>query len=398
MINAFIALSLLQQPLGLDSQADGAVKIFEHPMPSGGRIAIQAVVKLPPLSPREWGAMLLIRDALSDGTQSYTGANLLNHTTFAGDPIRFSLSSDHFRIGYAMPAANLSLGSDMLEELLNSAYLKEDKLKSIAENIAFRRVTPWERMLSPWQPDYGDIRRDEVLRVYRRVFRPENTTVAVGGDIQKGQGEKEFRDRFQDWKPEDPGRRRIPEGKPSPSPAFRGTAITSLSAEIVRSPAELLLAAYALGVGKGGAAFRVVREGLSLSYRQEALLLPGDKSLRLALIFQHSGEPDVAKVKSALKDDINGWTEATLERAKGMMAASFDLRAGGLPIYLNPRGPLSLSLEDRTYWLAYTGMKLGSPNEIDATRRLADSVDLKSLKELCLEWLSSSSESRLPSR
>lgn len=364
-----------------------AVKVIEQSVPNSGRICVQAVIKLPPMSPREWGALLIIRDAMADGTKGYTGFDLLNYVTAAGDPMKITLANDHLRIGYALPPGNLAISSDILEELLDKAYLNDEKLKKIAEETPFLRMGPWEQTFSAWRPDFSELKRDDILRVYRRVFRPEQTTVAVSGDFAKGEGEKEFTERFSDWKPENPGRRRILEGKPGPAPQVRGTALTSIGADVTAAPAELLLAAYALGVGKGAAAFRVVREELRLSYRQEALLIPAEKGWRLALMFQHTGEIDKAKLKEALKKDIEGWTPETLDRAKGMMSASFDFDLGGLPICLNPRGPLTLSLEDRTYWQAYIAMKTGTALDIETMRLAARELSLQSLKATALAWV-----------
>lgn len=371
----------------LTGAQEPALKIIESVEPDAGRTSVQAVIKLPPMSPREWAALLIIKDALADGTQGYTGYDILNYATAAGDPVRISLAPDHMRIGFAMPSSNLSLASDILKELLDKAYLHEDKVKTFAEEIPFRRIGAWEAIHAPWQPDFSAFRRAEVLSVYRRVFQPSRTTIAITGSFAKGAAQKEFEERLSDWKPEDPGRRRIMEGKAKPLPAPGGPPLTNLKATVDRPVGETFLCAYALGFGKGSAAFRVVREQLRLSYRQEAMLIPGENGWQLGLVFAHSGAVDRLKLVEALKADIEAWNEETLARAKGMMAGTFDLKFGALPILLNPNGWLSTSLEDRTYWQAHAAMKGGTPTTLEALRSAAEQTDLEGLRAAGKAWV-----------
>jgi len=379
-----IALGLLAT---LAAPQDAQVRIIESVDPQAGRAVIQAVIKLPEMSPREWGALHVIREALVDGTKGYTGTDIMRYVTAVGDPVKVSLASDHVRIGFSMPPANLSIASDVLEELLDKAYLQTEKVQTLAEELPFRRTGYWEASFTSWRPDFSKLRHDEVLRVYRRVFQPSRTTIAITGSFAKGTAEKIFTDRFASWNPEDPGRRRILEGAEPKRQTPPGPTVTHLSAEMDRPLPDIFLCAYALGYGKGSSAFRVVREELRHSYRQEAFISPHPSGWRLSLVFPHSGAIDRSKVIPALKKDIEAWDDATLARAKGMMAGTFDLSFGGLPIMLNPAGVIGTNLDDRTYWRAYAASKGGTPGDLDALRDAAAQVDLEGLKATAMAWV-----------
>ncbi len=364
------------------------VQISDLPRPGIGRVCVQAVIKLPPLTPREWGALEIIRDTLPEGTETFTRFDLLNYATMAGEPMKVTLAADHVRIGYEVPRGNLRLSSEILRDLLDKAYLREEAITKTLDSTPYRRRSSWEQMLSPWRSDFTEMKRADVMRVYRRVFRPENTTVCVSGDFLKGEGLSEFAQRFDGWAPEDAGRRRIIEGKPGQLVPSRQTATSSLTAEMTAPPQVLMLTAFTLGVGKGGAAFRVVREAERISYRQEAVLAPSEKGWRFGLLFPHSGEFDKSKLVAALKKDIDGWDEATLERARGMVAATMDLNLGALPVYLDPRRPLQMRLEDETYWLAYCQSKKMPAMPYDGLRTGMNGVSLAMVKDLALDWIS----------
>lgn len=363
------------------------VRIVEAARPGAGKICVQAIVKLPALTPREWGALELIRDTLPEGTETFSRSDLLNYATMAGEPMKVTLAADHLRIGYEYPRGNLRLASDVLRELLDKAYLREDAVANALESTPFRRRSSWAQALSPWRSDFTELTRNDVYRVYRRVFRPENVTVAVVGDFLANEARNEFSERFSGWNPEDPGRRRIMEGKAStPAPSSQ-TPTMSLMADMTGQPEVLMMTAFALGVGKGSSAFRVVREGQRISYRQEALLAPADKGWRFGLFFPYSKDFDQAKLLEALKQDIESWDDATLERSKGMLAATVDLKLGAMPVYLDPRRPLQVRLEDETYWIAYCSARKMPALPFEALRKAMETVPVSTVKETALEWL-----------
>jgi predicted Zn-dependent peptidase len=374
----------------LATAARTGVSFLEKPEPGIGRICVESVIKLPPLSPREWAALVVIKDMLPSGTQSYSRFDLLDYMTQAGDPLKVTLTADHLRIGYCIPKKNMRLASDLLRELVDKAVFEDDRLQKAIEEAPFRHSGGWEQALSPWQPDFSNLRKDEVVRVYRRVFRPEFTTIAVAGDFAEKEAIAEFKPRFDDWKPVDPGRIRILEGVPGTRLPRHPVTTTTVMASMEKPFATMLMTAFALGVGKGAAAFRVVRIDQGLSYRQEAVIAPLATGWQFGLIFQHAEEQPPAKydaLKEALKKDIDSWNAETVARAEGMISATLDLGLGALPVYIDPRRPLTTSLEDRTYWMAYSKMKLGAPIDYDNLRSQMKNVNADEMKAVAREWL-----------
>ncbi|MEQ1936138.1 MAG: hypothetical protein ABL962_19965, partial [Fimbriimonadaceae bacterium] len=122
--------------LGFQTPAP-TVRIVEMPEPTATRREVQAVVKLPKnLYPKEWAALTIIRDTLTLGTTDYSKDELLNYALLVGDPIKVSLSYDHLRIGFSLPANSQEIGSDMLSNLVRKALFREDEFASA---LAWRR-------------------------------------------------------------------------------------------------------------------------------------------------------------------------------------------------------------------------------------------------------------------
>jgi hypothetical protein len=145
-----------------------------------------------------------------------------------------------------------------------------------------------------------------------------------------------------------------------------------------------LLALTALGTGKGAALWRVAREKLGLSYRQEAVLNPTPKGFQPRLLIAHAGaeglEEKAQTLKTALQEDIKSWTEDDKRRAIGM-AESYLVRGGDLsPLYFIPGRPVLTDLPDQIFLRAYWRMKAGAvwnPHQLVGRMGFVDLADLK---------------------
>ncbi len=359
-----------------------AVRIVEIIEPAAARVEIQAVVSLPPsLSPRERGALMIIREMLVLGTDNYTKNRLLDLALLNGDPIRVSLSFDHFRIGFSLPANSEDVGADMVSNLLRNALFREDEFASALALAPFRSYPAWPSALGNGERDFRSLRLSELRQVYQRLFRPENVTVAVGGVFTSGA----FLRKFADWAPAPA--RAINPGKPQELYKSHPVNTVALWADLGDVPyPQLELTAIALGLGKDGAAFRVVRNQLGQSYRQEGVVSPGPAGLRLGVVYQSSA-PDAPAALAALAKDIETWSDLTLKRAQATIKALDALGMGYSSVYLDPAGPLTSSLPDRCYWAAYAAAhKLPQDRKLVLTAM--GSVSLDQLKSTAKRWAS----------
>jgi hypothetical protein len=150
-----------------------------------------------------------------------------------------------------------------------------------------------------------------------------------------------------------------------------------------------LLAVYALGVGKGSAVFRVLREREGWSYRQEAFLWPTPKGFRTRLLMATDLPNDdwPKAMRAALRADVEGWTDADLKRATGLAKAQMVRGIGPDPFYLTPKGPAGETPAGQAFETAYWHGKAGRALDEARLASQFELVRLDELKETALDML-----------
>jgi predicted Zn-dependent peptidase len=220
----------------------------------------------------------------------------------------------------------------------------------------------------------------------------------MGGKIAPNDADR-IKTRFSDWVPSRLTRpaadfnRRVPV-------LGNNTAVSTFE---IRSPAvagsdpkfpAVILSTFAMGVGKDSSLFRVVREKLRISYRQEAILWPSPTGFELRLLIARSDpsfNPELgSSVKAELEADVDKWTDATRDRAIGMARGSYQFKTGPNPMYLSVRAPLSSSLEDQTFFRLFWQFKSGSAWNAETFVARLESVSTEDLKSAAKELLQKS--------
>lgn len=387
MIGALLGVAL--------QQASPLPTLLGTPDPDSSVVTIQAAIRLPSLSPREEAAVRCVVDTMLKGTEEYSSVQLRNWGSQTGVPPRVELMQGFVRVGFSVPRDQVSTGISMVESLLRRASLAEADLR---EWIGRRPVEDddfWGVALWPSQSKVRDLRLTDVPDAYRRYFRPENTVIALGGafresDVQALKGRYEMGSATRV--------RPLASDFSTVRPVLKNdTAITTVEWRFpefsLQAPdaSAKLLAGFALGVGKDASAFRVLREQLRLSYRQEAVLWSVPMGFRWRLMLARSGgvlPPETMQsTMDALKADVETWTDDTLRRAKGSLRAAWVYSVGPNPLYLSPRGPLSGSLEDRTFLKAFWQLKTGAPWDPETISAQTEKVTLDELKKAASEML-----------
>lgn len=163
-----------------------------------------------------------------------------------------------------------------------------------------------------------------------------------------------------------------------------------------------LLAVVALGSGKGSAMFETLREAQGWSYRQEAVFWPTEKGFVPRLIMASGDKTPPAELVKAMKqqllDAVNAWTDANLDRARGMAEGILTRGLQMSPLYFNPGWPIEDNLHDRTFLAGYWRMKTGrawDPKKMVGEMTL---VDLAELKEAALGMLTVAIPHVIPAR
>jgi hypothetical protein len=311
-------------------------------------------------------------------------------------------------MAFSVPKTELGLASTMVESLCRRAALTEEKFASVSDDLSFRVYPYWAEALDPRIARFDHLKIERVEALYAHLFRPENLVIAVGGAIQPGDAVKDLTERFADWAP---GADIYPRFHLADAPKFRSTRRRPITTVELSSPdcsltsatfASDLVAASALGVGKGSAVFQVAREAMGLSYKQDAFLWPSESGLRLRVIVTFSSRKEEENVPAGLRDgllkEVASWTEADLARAKTMLRAAMvdDVIPG--PICLGVERPLAASLSDRTLLAGYWWMKTGAAYDQDKLLEATDAVTLDQLKSTATDLLTKANASLISGR
>ncbi|CAN5342256.1 hypothetical protein BH11ARM1_BH11ARM1_11450 [soil metagenome] len=350
--------------------------VIETPDPSARRVSIQAVVMLPKLTEFEKGMLDVLVKTIPKRTAEYSKTEMLIATD--GATVTCDRMPDSVRIGVSVLPDNFRAGMGVVNNLLHKATLSDADL--IAANSEPEMVSRW---MSPrWTADYpmDRFRTDRARALYGQVFQPENITISVGGAFENGAAAAiwkrdvaswggprihPFQDDFSVSKP------RVMEG---------GNPKIEHVDHAFDPSAKNILAMFALGSGKGSSLFRIVRDQMAVSYRQEAIIWPTDAGFQSCLQWATSGDTKLADVQAALTKDIDAWTDAERLRAIGMASGVFDLGVDASPFYFTPTGPIGHDLDDRTFMKAYWYAKTGQ--DWDPAKLIKDmrSVSLDDLK------------------
>ncbi|MBS1714893.1 MAG: insulinase family protein [Armatimonadetes bacterium] len=357
----------------------GGPKVIEVSEPGCGQVVVQAFVKAPPnMSDREQAAWDVLALTLYDGTSEFSRYPLVSYGSQAGVPLKIEAWPDFLSIRIVEPKGGLAVGAQILESLCYRASLTTQATLESVQTLRRRRTDGWTAGLFNLDPPYDKVTVEQVRNLYAVAFRPENTTLVFGGELLGGEGQKEAARRFVAVGPA-PSRLRFDRpARPRISTKDRVATFElcgePLSPNSVSGKAKVL-ATFALGVGKDTSLFRIVRQQMRLSYRQEAVLWPSQRGWSPRFLFARSAadaEPEsLAEVREALLKDVQTWEAPVLERAKAMARASFDGTSPVTPFWVSPEGRMTSVLSDRCAWTGInammTGGTVGVPDFTDVT-------------------------------
>lgn len=375
----------------------GAVAISEMPEPEADRIVVQAVAATPEMGAREMALARILAEVMPQGTAEYSGAGIRRYSSLAGRKLLVTAMPDHIRIQVVVPRGRLSLAASLLDSAMRRPSLDEQEVSVALKTVPYRAAGYWTEALEPQVPDFSRIRREDVVQFHQAVFAPGRVAVSVGGAFEPGQASKEFAQRFADWTAtRQPSLRR---GAVPRQISVRAKPVDTLDLAFPTiSPKDKdfsakLLALIALGTGKGSSLFGIWRSEPGGGYVQDAVLWPQFGGFRPRLVLAKSaaglGEAP-PRLIAALMADVEKWSFETLLRAQGMAEAVLSNGSPISPFFLAGPSPLSDSLEDRTFWLAYWRMKTGSELTRQAMNDALRAVGLEELQKAAREMLTGS--------
>ncbi len=386
MISLLLALTI--------SAAPGVVEMNE---PSAKEASIQAIVMLPELSLRERMVLRNVVHTMTRQTEEY-GRREMSMVSLDGEQPQAEVMSDHVRIQILVPPGGVKGGVRLLDSLVRRASLFQEAIDTTFRAQLKQTPNYWHSALWTDELVPTPILRPEEVKVYQKVFRPDAITIAVGGEIVPDEAEDEWTRRTTDWK--------APATQPdfgkytasSPDRNEGGISTVELrGATFVSGDVAIptrLLALIALGSGKDSALYRIGRERHAWSYRQESILWPVVGGWSPRLIWATTAGEDAPKraetLRTELYEDVRSWNEAVRLRALGFAEGILSRGVELSPLYLTGRGPVSVDLADRTFFVGYWKAKTGIAWDAEKLLSRLRYVTLEDLKDAASEILSTS--------
>lgn len=298
---------------------------------------------------------------LTRGTAKRTGPELDAAIEFVGGSLEAGAGRDGLTASLAVLKKDLSLGLDLLQEVVLSPAFPEAELKrkaaeiqagikrseespeTVASRALGRLVFPGHPYGSPaegTQESVAKLTRDDVVKFHREYVRPDATIIAVVGAVSVEEARREIGARFGAW----PRPAAAPAGVPSAS-----GGVPPRSEEIKRDLTQatilwgrpairqtdpdyfpLVVASYVLGGGSASRLYTRVREDGGLAYAVYSHVSPGKYGASLVVSSQ-TRTAEVKKVVELIGEELARMgrepvTERELELARAYLIGSFPLR------------------------------------------------------------------------
>jgi len=382
---AALVVTALQQPV--------SPRVVEVAEPTADRVVVQVWGKADLSGPRERAAWKVLTAVLLKGTQSFNELDMVKYGSEGGAAPRVVASDDLVKIEVWMPSDSLGLAVHMATSLAAEANLRDGDIDEAKASLsAFD--DPWSLAMDLWQIDKTSLRNDDVRALYRRVFQPDKTVVAVGGSFEPGAAQKEVFDRYRTYRIPTPEKARMdvtdkPVVSTSARFAVHGLYGKPLTPSAPGATAKIL-ATIAAGVGKDCSLFRVLRDEKGLSYELGAVFWPTAQgwSPRQLAFRASTDDPKglrmTAELVSAIREDSAKWDDDTLARAKLIARMALYGQFSPSPFRLVPNRPLSDGVSDRCDWDAYWTLVTGAAVSRETLVKTFDNIDLEDLKKAAL--------------
>jgi hypothetical protein len=364
------------------------------PEPRSPHVTVQAIVRLPKLDEAELMCARAAWASILEGTEEYSAHSLRAYAHQAGQPLVALAAGDHLLLRTVFPRDQIGTAFSMVDSILRRPLLLPESLDAALAALQVPRTDPWAAALDPSLWREAKPTREEALGVYRRLVRPDNVVLAIGGSFDPSRLQAELA-RFEDWQPAPGGPRvrpwaaRLAHAMRSPSHV---ETLELAGPEFLSSDPAFpikLLSAAALGAGRASSLYRVAREKNGWSYRQEGFLQPTPGGFRLRLILAHAGQPPalelIEPLREGLRADVKAWTEVDRIRALGIARSWLRDGLGAPLIRLLPQERALASLEERTHLAAWWKIKFGSDLHGPAMAERLEKVTLEALREDALE-------------
>jgi zinc protease len=311
--------------------------------------------------PDRAGLANLTGQLLTRGTAKRSGQQIDSAIEFVGGRLEAGAGRDGLTTSLAVLTRDLTLGLDLLQEVLLTPTFPEAELKrkvaeiqaalqrseenpGIVASRALSRLVfaghPYATPVDGTRESVGRLTRDDVVRFYGERVRPDTTIIAVVGAVTVEQARREITARFGAWpRPATPAAGVSFASEP---PAPRTETITRdltqstlvLGRRVVNQADPdyypLTVASYILGGGSASRLYTRVREEAGLAYAVYSYVSPGKYGALFAVSSQ-TRPAETAKVIGLVDAELarmqrEAVSDRELALAKDYLIGSFPLR------------------------------------------------------------------------
>jgi zinc protease len=307
------------------------------------------------------GLANLTADLLTRGTARRTGPELDRAIEFVGGRLEGDAGRDGAGVGLSVLKKDLTLGLDLLAEVLLQPAFPEAELKRRSEEVAAgiqrseqdpqtvagRAIAqlifpghPYSRPVLGTVESVRRLTREQVVAFHRENYRPDGAIIAVVGDVTREDVRRELMARLGAWTGSTSPRPLIPQAPASPPVESRRIereltqATVSLARPGIRQDHPdyfpLVVANYILGGGSASRLYTKVREERGLAYSVYSGLGPGryGASYYVGLQTRLEAVDDAVRL---VKEEMGRMgretvTSRELDSAKSYLIGSYPLR------------------------------------------------------------------------
>jgi zinc protease len=324
------------------------------------RVAVGAGAALDPADKAGLANLTVL--LLPRGTRARSGPEIDRAIEFVGGSLEAEGGRDWVELSLAVLRRDLALGLDLLagvlleptfpaeeferkrEEVQASVRRSEEDPESVAGRL-FRRLAfpghPYGRPIAGTEASLGGLTREDVAAFYAAAYRPEDTVIAVVGDVRVSEIRPALASRLGAWRAAATGPARAPGavalGTPSRTEMVQRD-LTQATVNLGQATVThghpdyhaLVVASQILGGGSSSRLYTRVREERGLVYSVYAQYVSQRAGGMLLVGFQ-SENPRVREVLALVREELSRLrrervSDEELARAKAYLVGSFPLR------------------------------------------------------------------------
>ena len=299
---------------------------------------------------------------LPQGTARRTALELSEAIDFVGGTLRAEGGQDAATITLTVLKRDLTTGLDLLADLLRSPVFREEEIQRKVQQLkgaiaqkaedagtvaaeafagALYGAHPYGRPVEGTAESLSAITRQHLVDFHARLYVPNNTVIAVAGDVTAAEVRALFGKAFEDWAARPVAAPSLPPVASPPTRVVRRLDRELTQANIVvghvgyprRSPDHYALSVLNYILGGGGFTSRLVhsiREERGWAYDVHSRFSPGLEAGPFAVTLQTKNETAGNAVREVLAQlrriRQDGITAEELRDAQAFLTGSFPLR------------------------------------------------------------------------